>query len=280
MPRVEVIVSASRSARSPASGITLEGLVLAHTRRALLEAYTVPSAGDWSVRASGAVRVSDAAGVRISQCLFNRTGGNAVAFVGGVTRGEVLGNEFELLGDSAVVLIGSLPGLGNNGSDAATGASPTYPRDTQVVSNHFHGLGVWGKQSAALFQAVTCRTNFSGNVGYNGPRAGVNINDGYCGGHRVEGNVLFNWVRETQDHGPINTWDRAAYVQPGGGLYPEWTRIARNLIMNGPSGNRDLGNLFPAVDNDDGSAFYWIASNVVAYGGFKNFLGSDKVEQQ
>ena len=47
--------------------------------------------------------------------------------------------------------------------------------------------------------------------------------------------------------------------------------------MNGPSGNRDLGNIFPAVDNDDGSAYYWVAENVVAYGGFKNFLGNDKV---
>ena len=40
--------------------------------------------------------------------------------------------------------------------------------------------------------------------------------------------MLFNWVRETQDHGPINTWDRAAYLQPGGGLYPKWNRITRN----------------------------------------------------
>ena len=36
----------------------------------------------------------------------------------------------------------------------------------------------------------------------------------------LERNVLFNWVRETQDHGPINTWDRQTYVQPHGGLYP------------------------------------------------------------
>lgn len=47
--------------------------------------------------------------------------------------------------------------------------------------------------------------------------------------------------------------------------------------MNGPSGNRDLGNLFPSVDNDDGSAYFRIAQNVVAYGGFKNYLGHDKV---
>lgn len=75
----------------------------------------------------------------------------------------------------------------------------------------------------------------------------------------------------------LRSWDRQTYVQPDGGLCPSWNYVSHNLIMNGPSGNRDLGNLFPAVDNDDGSAFYWIASNVAAYGGFKNFLGNDKV---
>ncbi len=34
---------------------------------------------------------------------------------------------------------------------------------------------------------------------------------------------------------------------------------------------------FAAVDNDDGSAYYWIAGNVVYSGGFKNYLGHDKV---
>ena len=46
--------------------------------------------------------------------------------------------------------------------------------------------------------------------------------------------------------------------------------------MNGPSGNRDLGNLFPAVDNDDGSAYQSIVGNVLVYGGAKNYLGNDK----
>ena len=86
-----------------------------------------------------------------------------------------------------------------------------------------------------------------------------------CSAHAVHEPRARRRVRETQDHGPINTWDRQAYIQPDGSLYPSWNRIAHNIIMNGPSGNRDLGNLFPTVDNDDGSAFYWIASNVVAY---------------
>ena len=81
-----------------------------------------------------------------------------------------------------------------------------------------------------------------------------------------------------QDHGPINTWDRQLYfMPPSGQSTPEWLRVVGNLIINGPSGNRDLGNLVPAVDNDDGSAYYWIAGNVVYAGGFKNYLGHDKV---
>lgn len=31
--------------------------------------------------------------------------------------------------------------------------------------------------------------------GFNGPRAGLNWNDGFMGGDLVEGNVIFNMVR-------------------------------------------------------------------------------------
>ena len=58
---------------------------------------------------------------------------------------------------------------------------------------------------------------------------------------------------------------------------PAWIRIVGNAIFNGPSPNRDLGNLFPTIDNDDGSQYYWAAQNVLIYGGAKNYLGSDKV---
>ena len=72
----------------------------------------------------------------------------------------------------------------------------------------------------------------------------------FADGHTITHNLLFNWVRETQDHGPINTWNRAAFVARNGTsgqptLIPPWTVITQNMIMNGPSGNRDLGNLFP-----------------------------------
>ena len=34
----------------------------------------------------------------------------------------------------------------------------------------------------------------------NGPRAGVNFNDGGPGGEVLEGNLIYNFVRETGDH--------------------------------------------------------------------------------
>ena len=57
---------------------------------------------------------------------------------------------------------------------------------------------------------------------------------------------------------------------------PGWNYISNNAIMCGPSDDRDLGNLYPAVDNDDGSQHYFIAENVAVYGGMKNYLGLNK----
>ena len=53
-----------------------------------------------------------------------------------------------------------------------------------------------------------------GNVFFNGPRAGVNFNDGFGGGNIMTRNLLFNYVRETGDHGPFNAWDSQPFVLP------------------------------------------------------------------
>ena len=52
-------------------------------------------------------------------------------------------------------------------------SSDKYPLQTTITGNHFHEIGVTGKQTSALFSATSCRTTFRGNVAYNGPRAGV-----------------------------------------------------------------------------------------------------------
>lgn len=221
----------------------------------------------------GAVFVDGSEGLHIDGCAFVRVGGNALFLSGHAWHTLVENSEFLLVGDSAIATVGDI--ALNDGV-----SSQRYPLETRIMGNHFHEIGVTGKQTSAWFSAVSCRTTFAGNVAYNGPRAGINLNDGFCHGHRIENNLLFNWVRETQDHGPINTWNRAAYMHLGvDGVptdVPEWTHISKNFIMNGPTGNRDLGNLFPAIDNDDGSAYFSAEGNVLVYGGAKNYLGHDK----
>ena len=46
-----------------------------------------------------------------------------------------------------------------------------------------------------------CLTTVQGNVIFNGPRAGINFNDGFGGGTNVSDNLIYNQCRESGDHG-------------------------------------------------------------------------------
>ena len=275
-PRLKRLVAVmGQSEAYPATNITLRGLTFAHSAVTFVDRYEVPSPGDWSIRRDGVIFVENSRGFSIDRCRFIRTGGNAIFLSGHVKSSSITRNDFSWIGDSAIVTVGRLAM-----ADGFTVDS--FPEDTDIAENHFREIGIHGKQTSALFSALSCRTSFVDNVAYNGPRAGVNINDQFCHGHQIKGNLLFNWVRETQDHGPINTWNRAMYIQRNTlsrepTLTPEWVHVRQNFIMNGPSGNRDLGNLFPAIDNDDGSSYFHISENVLVYGGAKNYLGHDKI---
>ena len=275
-PRLQRLIEVvgENSKDRTANNIMISGLSFLHTATTFMEQYEVPSPGDWSIHRGGAVFLENAHNTRIENCLFLRTGGNAIMVSGHAKQSQIQNNEFAWIGDSAIVTLGKIPLV-----DGYT--VNTFPEDTLIKGNHFHEIGIHGKQTSALFSALSCKTTFVENVLYNGPRAGLNLNDQFCHGHTIRDNLLFNWVRETQDHGPINTWDRAMYIQkddpsPNPTIIPKWTHIERNIIMNGPSGNRDLGNLFPTIDNDDGSSYFYMAKNLLVYGGGKNYLGHDK----
>jgi len=240
-----------------------------------MEPYSVPEAGDWSIRVAAAVEVgSGAIGTAFRGCRWERVGGNGLLVTGDARDTRIEEGEFYLSGSSAIAVVGSAT-LANTTNTSA------YPSRVTISRTLFEGVGVLGKQSSALFISLACGVTLEDSVLYSGPRAGVNINDGFCGGHVLQRNVIFDWVRETQDHGPVNTWSRSMYLDPTGNEStagaPEWYRITGNAIFNGPSQNRDLGNLFPSVDNDDGSQNMWVQGNVMIYGGTKNYLGSDKV---
>jgi hypothetical protein len=131
-------------------------------------------------------------------------------------------------------------------------------------------VGIYQKQSSFWFQAVTTQTLLHGNVHFNGPRAGINFNDGFGGGDVLERNLLLNCVRESGDHGPFNSWDRVPYIttlrsgKPS--VLPAWRHVRRNFFLSNYASQE-------AIDTDDGSAFFRTSENFFVYAA--NGLKSD-----
>ena len=162
-------------------------------------------------------------------------------------------------------------------------------------------------------QAKTAQSVVSGNVFFNGPRAGINANDGFGGGDEISHNLVFSTCRESGDHGPFNSWDRQPFlttVRTGApSMQMQWREIHHNFFIDNyspqenpspnpnpdpdpdpnpdpdPDANPNPGpnpspspNPYPNqenVDNDDGSAYYHTHDNFLVYGGngMKNDFG-------
>ena len=116
----------------------------------------------------GSIVIEGAESNTITNCAFIRLGGNAIALSGHAWHTTITQSEFFKIGDSAIVSVGDFKLNDGVSSDA-------YPLGTMITDSHFHEIGVTGKQTSALFSATSCRSTFSRNVAYNGPRAGETI---------------------------------------------------------------------------------------------------------
>ena len=263
---LEVILSIKGSQSFPVKNISINDITFAHSATTFLSDYEVPSGGDWTVHRGAAVVVEGAENVTISKCLFYSPGGNGL-LLNNYVRGAVIeGNEFVWVGDNAIVAVGS--------TQLIDGTDGNQPRGTKVIGNLVHEVGVFGKQVCAYVQSLACETELIGNIFFNGPRAGINFNDGFGGGNVLKNNLLFNFVRETLDHGAFNSWDRQPYVTTVKDNKTPSVIPAENFLIQ----NLVVGNyraLWP-IDHDDGSCSYTDKNNVIVYGGAKNYLGHSK----
>lgn len=252
----------------PVSHITFKGMIFTQTRPTYMDYYEVPSGGDWSIHRGASFFIQGATNVAIQNCSFNAVGGNAIFLSEYVRNATIEYNEITLTGDSAIAAVGR--------TGMIDGMQPTYPANNLIRNNHIHDIGMYGKQISCFFQSMACGNVLQDNVCYNGPRAGINFNDGFGGAGLLTGNLVFNMVRETGDHGPFNSWDRQPYVTPAQcttgdpSIIPAPHRIDKNFIINGYSG-------VWALDHDDGSAYYNDTNNFLVFGGLKNYLGHDKM---
>jgi hypothetical protein len=268
--QIPCLISISGSSNEDSvQNVLIQGLILTETSSTYMREYTVPSGGDWSVHRGGTLYLTNTRNITITQNSFKELGSNGVALIDYNDATSITLNEFVWLLDSAIILVGS-----TNGIDGFSVVS--QPTNTLIQSNLIHEIGIYIKQSSPVLISVSRSASVIGNLMFNMPRAGINVNDGFYGNHTLSWNVIFNSVRETGDHGPINSWDRQPYltdaVQPGlPSLWQHESYIHHNTLVT------NYGAIWP-IDHDDGSCFYEDSYNFLVYGGKKNLLGHSKTD--
>jgi hypothetical protein len=249
----------------PVKRVRLQGLGFRATRYTYMDPHGVPSAGDWALDRTAAVFLQGTSNVSISGCTFERLDGNAVMFSGLNRNGTVEDSDFAYIGGNAMVAWGFTNETVGDGHPAAgvDGTDGNHPRFTQILRNTAREIGLYEKQSSFFVQAKTSESRILGNVFFNGPRAGINMNDGFGGGDEIAHNLVFSTCRESGDHGPFNSWDRQPFLttvrtgEPS--MIMQWREIHHNFFIDNYSPQEN-------VDNDDGSAFYKTHHNFLVYG--------------
>lgn len=287
----ELIRVAGDGPERPAHDISFDGLTFARTHRTIFTGgYEPVSMSDWSVVRSAALVLSDSERMLVRDCTFDEVGGNGV-FVDGYAREiTIADNVLSRCGASGVVVMGrgraardysTWQHRATAGTDTTPGPqSEDHPREVAVIGNHVVGMGQFEKQAAGVAISLARRVVVAGNTIHHGPRAGINIGDGTWGGHQIVDNDLFDLVRETGDHGPINAWGRDRFWVRGTDDAQrkalaltdavEPTVIAHNRIWHSSAWGIDL---------DDGCTHYLLRDNLLLNTGIKLREGYHRVVQ-
>eukprot|EP00039_Didymoeca_costata_P032779 m.39344 g.39344 ORF g.39344 m.39344 type:complete len:907 (+) comp9540_c0_seq1:194-2914(+) len=276
-PVLETLISISGiSPTVPADSIRVSGFTLMHSMETFCcdAPYEVVSGGDWSIHRGGMIKIENATNCELDSLTLDGPGGNGIFLNGFVKNAEIHDNEIMNAGDSLIAAVGKANY--NDGRDGLT------PNNCSFHHNHLHDWGVWGKQTSAFFAGITRNLKFSHNVLYNGPRAGINQNDGFAGGNEYSYNLVFNTVLDTGDHGNFNSWDRKPFVWTSedessaltANMIPNRFHIHNNFMVRTSFLGESM-NLY-CLDHDDGSSMYNDTFNFLLYGGIKFREGYSK----
>jgi len=162
------------------------------------------------------------------------------------------------VGSTAIAIVGNPDYL-----SATPWVIKEFPENIQVYANLASSVGLHVKQAAGVFVSISKGVTIEQNSIFQSPRAGLVVNDGFGGGHVWRRNIVFETVLETNDHGPVDTWDRQQYEE----LYRPPCIVEENLILGNAAGPK-------GIDFDDG-AFNWISRRNVIVWGYQKFKGSN-----
>eukprot|EP00040_Diaphanoeca_grandis_P044659 m.13136 g.13136 ORF g.13136 m.13136 type:complete len:937 (+) comp9607_c0_seq1:64-2874(+) len=271
------VLSFVGSIEKPMKNVGVHDITIAHSAYTFLDPYEIPSGGDWSIHRGASVFADGAVNISVSSCVFDQVDGNGIFFSRYVRNSTISNNDFTRIGDSAILVVGA---SGQGRIDNSK--NEQYPAYNTIEGNHVDTVGVWGKQTAAYFKSVTRGNVLRNNVFHDGPRSGVNFNDGFGGGEIMSGNLLLNYVKESNDHGPFNSWDRQPYVyridehdmSSKLAISPQTHIIANNFVFNFNFHGQTCGSI--AIDFDDETSQMNVSSNLLVYGAIKTFDGMDR----
>ena len=203
----KVLINVTGSQKTPVEGVQFKGVNFRDTAYAYLDPRAVPS-DDWTLQYSAALVLQGTVNTTVDSCIFERVDGNAILILGFNRYATVQNSEFAWIGDTAIASWGFTTGVSGLHGVGWDGTDGNHPRHNQILGNIAREIGIWQKQSSFYFQAKSCLNDIKNNIAYNGPRAGVNFNDGFGGGSNLSENIILNMCRESGDHGPFNSWDK------------------------------------------------------------------------
>ncbi len=285
---------------NPVRNLTFKGFRFTHTRATFLDKYITPSNGDWGIHRGGAIYMEGVEDCAVEDSFFDSVGGNAIYVSHHARRVRVYGNTFSYTGDSAVCLVGkthvieggslACPFCGTKGYWDFGPDPEDYPAYCTISNNRMHHIGVYGKQTAGVFMATSLKNTISHNYIHHMPRSSICMNDPFWGGHIIEYNHIHDTVKETDDHGPINSWGRGHYwcvKHYGGDVYHDpgdvkrdakfTTKIRYNYIREHVSEFLPYGASNLGIDMDDGAANFHVYNNLVIGAGVQNRDGSHRI---
>ena len=97
---------AGASSESPVQDVRIQGLGLRDASYTYMDAWGVPSGGDWALHRGGALFLERTQNVTISDCVFKRLDGNALMISGFNRATSVERNHFLWIGDCAMAAWG------------------------------------------------------------------------------------------------------------------------------------------------------------------------------
>jgi hypothetical protein len=247
---------------------------------------------DWCIYRGGAIYLEWTEHISLNSCTITEVGGNGVTVSNYNQHTEIRNCEITDAGASSIQFVGALesvrsPIFGYDSFFAEEEAvdwtpgpkTQNYPSHCLVEGNLLVRNGRVEKQSAGINLSLCEEIIIRNNTIYEVPRAGINLCDGTWGGHRIENNVVFHTVLETQDHGAFNSWGRDRYWDP---RYSGMEKLLKEKPMLPLVDARQpviiRHNIFECangwdIDLDDGSSNYLITENLCLRGGIKNREG-------